>query len=434
MYKKLKFSWAHILAFLALIFISYVSFVGLTYMIDDGFIKPALGVLGILIVLLIWFVGVQQLRGVDNNFSFSKCVWWERFFIFTSPLILIVCLIPFNHAWNVASHSKQIENTFRNAIQSSTKMFEDYDVYSQNRIADYQDFLNRVKNNRSIQPSIYDKIGFTGTHDDKKVQLEVQTLERQLTANYSSLQTEARQWINRVDQTTSVWNVFLVGNIKEIMRSIIDWRTQMGNFSKVILTTERNGGYAKIEPFDANEEGVRATINQLDSLSNIYTHSEGVSMTAVILGIILYFLLLFPYILQERNGVSTYTLLGRRFVGKGITLHDSPKRRRGESDFEPFNLDEDKGITNVAKKENTRSKNYNSNIDGMDIVGGYEDDEDYREVSREQRIKERQRRRNSRKRETDSDQQQEQRGQYANQRNQYIINDDDNDFSPINDI
>ena len=131
MYKRLKFSWAHIVAFLALIFIGYVSFVGLTYMIDDGFEKPALLMLGILLVLTIWFIGAQQLKGVDNNFPYGKCIWWERLFVFTSPIILIVCLIPFNHAFNVAGRSQEIESTFNDAINSSRSMFEDYDVYVQ---------------------------------------------------------------------------------------------------------------------------------------------------------------------------------------------------------------------------------------------------------------------------------------------------------------
>lgn len=319
MYTKLKFSWAHILAFLALIFIGYVSFVGLTYAIDDGFEKPTLVMLGIILVLIVWFIGAQQLKGVDNNFDFSKCIWWERFFIFTSPVVLAICLMPFNHAMNVASQGDAIENTFKEAIRSSTKMFDDYEAYSEQRIENYSDFLDRVRRNGSLRPTLYKEIGFNGTDDDEKIKIEVQTLKRQLTENYDSLNVVARAWIDRVNQKTSVWNVFLVGNIKEIETAILDWNDNLKTFSNVILSTEKYEDY-DVEPFDADEADLQAVISKLDSLSNIYTQSDEINYRTIIWGIIFYFLLLFPYLIQERNGVSTYRLLGRRFINTGIDM------------------------------------------------------------------------------------------------------------------
>ena len=41
MNEQLKFSWGHIIAFLALIIISYISFVGVTYMTDGDFTKAS---------------------------------------------------------------------------------------------------------------------------------------------------------------------------------------------------------------------------------------------------------------------------------------------------------------------------------------------------------------------------------------------------------
>lgn len=37
MFEKLQFSWGHIIAFLALIAVSYLSFVGLTYLTGGNF-------------------------------------------------------------------------------------------------------------------------------------------------------------------------------------------------------------------------------------------------------------------------------------------------------------------------------------------------------------------------------------------------------------
>lgn len=322
MYKNLKFSWAHILAFLALICIGYISFVGLTYDIDEGFKKPAFIMLGILLILIIWFIGVQQLKGIDNNFSFSKCIWWERILLFTSPIVFVLCMYPFNHAINVSSEAKNIETTFVEAIASSTKMFDDYERYSQERIKNYKDFLLRVKTNKNIQPSLYQELGFNGKDDDKKIQIEIETLDRQLTANYDSLNIVAREWIKRVDQKTSVWNVFLVGNIKEIQSAIQDWSTNLKSFSSVILSTEKLQTH-EVLPFDTDEEHIGNIINKLNSLTQIYNpsnESNKLNYKTVLWGIILYILLIFPYLIQVRNGVSTYTLFGRRFMKQGIDM------------------------------------------------------------------------------------------------------------------
>jgi len=54
--ETLKFSWGHIIAFLAMIFISYVSFMGLTYWTDGDFFIAGIGVAIIDILLLVFFL------------------------------------------------------------------------------------------------------------------------------------------------------------------------------------------------------------------------------------------------------------------------------------------------------------------------------------------------------------------------------------------
>ena len=378
MYKNLKFSWAHILAFLALICIGYISFVGLTYDIDEGFKKPAFIMLGILLILIIWFIGVQQLKGIDNNFSFSKCIWWERILLFTSPIVFVLCMYPFNHAINVSSEAKNIETTFVEAIASSTKMFDDYERYSQERIKNYKEFLLRVKTNKNIQPSLYQELGFNGKDDDKKIQIEIETLDRQLTANYDSLNIVAREWIKRVDQKTSVWNVFLVGNIKEIQSAIQDWSTSLKSFSSVILSTEKLQTH-EVLPFDTDEEHIGNIINKLNSLTQIYNpsnESNKLNYKTVLWGIILYILLIFPYLIQVRNGVSTYTLFGRRFMKQGIDMSvpisdQTIKKNASTIKIERTKINSEANVINLAEMHSIKDEeeiDVKENNDDLDIL------------------------------------------------------------------
>lgn len=392
MYKNLKFSWAHILAFLAIICMGYVTYVGLTYKMNDGFFIPFCGTMGILVIILIWFIGAQQLKGINNKFSFKRCVILERFFVFTSPVVFIFCLIPFNHAWNVYSHADEIEEIFRKAIESSTQMFDDYEVYAKERISNYHDFLERVKANKDIQPTIYEKIGFSGKNDDKKIKIETEMLTRQLMTRYDSLNIEARKWIERANQSTSVWNIFLVGNIHEIKSAFICWSQQLVSFSSMILSTEVSDDGSrpvsfnassfckeklyseKVEPFHIGEEQHKAVIEGLDNLSDFYTANDHCMLISFVLGFILYFMFLLPYLIQKRNGVSTYQLFGRRFMNEGLEV--------------PSSLSHDEPITTIdMEKSASHSKERNQVIDSSDnmISGGILDDEDDIEKRRKKR-------------------------------------------------
>ena len=69
--KMLKFSWGHIIAFIALIFISYVTYMGDFYRNGGDFGKAAINVLIIDIVLLCTFIGAQIFKSTDEKFSRS---------------------------------------------------------------------------------------------------------------------------------------------------------------------------------------------------------------------------------------------------------------------------------------------------------------------------------------------------------------------------
>ena len=62
--------------------------------------------------------------------------------------------------------------------------------------------------------------------------------------------------------------------------------------------------------FSNNDESVKLAKEKLRSLRNIYTLSQRPNITSILIGIVLYILLLFPYIIQSRNTKSTYRSFG----------------------------------------------------------------------------------------------------------------------------
>ena len=100
--ETLKFSWGHIIAFIALIFISYVSFMGITYLTDGDFLYAGLGVLIINLVLIIFFIIPQILKGTDEKFS--RKIIFERILFFSAPVFFIAVMVPYAHFWTVFEH------------------------------------------------------------------------------------------------------------------------------------------------------------------------------------------------------------------------------------------------------------------------------------------------------------------------------------------
>ena len=80
MNEKLQFSWGHIIAFLALIAVSYISFVGFTYLTNGNFTFALVG-MGITdIVFILFFIGAQQMKA--SGVKMKSKIIWERIFIF----------------------------------------------------------------------------------------------------------------------------------------------------------------------------------------------------------------------------------------------------------------------------------------------------------------------------------------------------------------
>ena len=158
----------------------------------------------------------------------------------------------------------------------------------------------------------------------------------------------------------------------------------MHNFSSVILSTENNSDGNKVLPFDYNYNEIKSTLKNLDSLSDIYTADDDLSYTAILLGFILYLMMILPYFVQKRNGVSTYTLFGRRWVGNDI--NPSINRSIKKPEIGPIDM----GDNNY--KHERKGNDFHDEILASPIL----DDVDNEEDDRENRRRLRRERRNKR--------------------------------------
>lgn len=298
--ETLKFSWGHIIAFVALIYISYVAFMGDYYSNGGNFKSSAIKVFFIDFALTLTFIGAQIYKGADEKFGRSIII--ERILIALCPIVFLLAMIPYNHFWSVFSERSQIEPKFASAIEKSRQIFVNYDNYSKDRISAYSETLSNVIADKQNCQDMYIKAGFSGNNDDIIKESYVATLRLQLLSqNTDSLRTSALKWINEANQGASVWNAFLVGNIDMITDAIEGWSQKLHEVSIPVLSNERMDTARTIVPFDQNRESFKSANAELISLRNLFVKSNGLSLFTVISGCLLLLMLLFPYFLQRRN-------------------------------------------------------------------------------------------------------------------------------------
>lgn len=283
--RTLKFSWGHIIAFVALIFLSYIAFMGDFYAQGGDFTKSAVKVLIIDVLLLSTFIGAQIVKGADEKFD--RMINIERLLIAVSIPVFLFAMIPFNHFWRVFDSRDQIEKQFSGSISGITKMFADYDQYAETRINAFATRLEGAKEG-SLANSM---------HRENYVR----TLRLQLCSPAKdSLQHVATQWLDEADRGASVWNAFLVGNIEQINDAISTWHSALREYSKPVLSIEAPAD-RQVYPFDESGRSIQSATSGLTALTQIYQQEGGFSLTTLWTGAVLFLMLIFPYLLQSRN-------------------------------------------------------------------------------------------------------------------------------------
>lgn len=306
--EHLKFSWGHIIAFLALIFISYITFVGVTYSTDGDFMEAVIKMVIVDVFLALVFLGAQYAKATSRKFA--RWIRFERICIFCSPIVFILCMLPYLHFWTVHSKNDEVVSKFTSAIKASKQMFDDYEVYANTRIENYEHNLQRAIDNRSINPELFSQCGFIVGKEEIQKQNMVKTLRLQLlSSNYDSLKVSATKWIDDASEGASTWNVFLLGNTKEIKTAITDWNSQLSKFASKKLSNEEV--YGQVDDFEAQSNSLESVKQGLDSLTADFTKKSFPGAVGIITMIILYFAMLFPYFLQDRHTKSVFRLFGK---------------------------------------------------------------------------------------------------------------------------
>ena len=329
--EKLKFSWGHIVASLALVAIAYCTFVGMVYLTKGQFVLSGCVTLAIVILLGVIFFVPQQLKGTSHRFE--KRIKWERAFIFASPVLFVLLMVPFSHAWTVHFRQGKILNTFDQLMTNATDMFNQYESYANVRIKDYSDYCS-----------------FLGNDSVSVNNLEIMELVLR-SANYENLKEASIAWVNKASSgRVSTWNIFLLGNISEIKEAIHKWHGSLQEFSHMNLSWEK-----PINPriFDYDDSCINNIDEQISTLTACYEDIKGFNPITVLWLGLAYVMLLFPYLIQTRHSKTIgtqWTLFGFK-NNKRVEENKNPEQEDEDSDEgypTPHTGDDDEGYKTIT--------------------------------------------------------------------------------------
>jgi len=262
-------------------------YMGAFYGNGGDFTKAAIYIGVIDLTLLVVFIGAQLYKGTSGSFAQSIVI--ERVLLALCPLVFIWAMLPYNHFWNVYEHREKIESTFNNAISGVKEMFSEYEKYSTERIDNLNSKLNQA---------IASGDG-TVTNETKGIYIDALKLQLQ-SEDGGGLRPIAEAWIDKVNNNATVWNAFLVGNIGEISKALAKWEKNLEDNSKDKLSVEvRNGG--KVQEFKVSGATYQQSKTDLQNLQNIYADASGVNWITIVTGIVLFGMLLLPYLVQGRH-------------------------------------------------------------------------------------------------------------------------------------
>ncbi len=337
-----KFSWGHIVAFIALIFMSYVMYMGAFYSNGGDFIKAALAVAGIDVLILGVFISAQLFKGTDEKFD--RCIIFERILICLCPVVFVLAMMSYNHFWGVYSQRQEIEKQFNEAIAKSGSMFDEYDQYVDERLDNYSKRLERLRSAGVITANQQQNYYLT-------LQLQLRNKDQQ------QIEGQARKWIDKANTGASVWNAFLIGNLNQISTAVKGWEETLDEYSRPMLSNElaepkaaepaapktpggKSGRKQKNKYPEHNSQTFRGkpgtgtkesqspgntVFNGIDwedekilsfsevrsagglredlfaELQKKYSEDKGLQFNTIWTGLILFAMLLFPYLLQRRN-------------------------------------------------------------------------------------------------------------------------------------
>lgn len=289
--EKARFSFAWVIAVIALMAYSYISFMGLVYLqVFNVALCAMLTLVADFLVLLL----VRLMCKARNTRWLRLGLIGQVFFGFLVFAMLLGSSVLFTHFTRIIRHKDNIKEAYAAAVEDARTMDENYDEYVSARCDGYAASLYALPPSSPEYKAIFGNSVSLGFTQKEIVSKCVANLGKLLKGNNQAgeLIEKRVRWL--ADASASVWNLSLPANIRDITSSVNRW---LENYKELSVKTYT--GESDARPYE--DTSFNRNVSALESLCSSV---KGPSVLAVILALVCYALILLPWIITPKNIAS----------------------------------------------------------------------------------------------------------------------------------
>ncbi len=303
--QKSSFNFATVFSLMVLFVFAYIAYLGMVYWQQGNQTLPVLLSSGLIVlVALCVFVMCK-----------SKATRWRkvgRVGQWVFGLIVLVAFVagsvPFTNFLRVLSEADHIKQMVNATCDKAIGIDADYEAYVDQRVANYRSSLSRIASGKENRPSDYKLCmgNAPGDTDAQRISNLAQSLRsRLLPDSAAKVINERHEWLERA-KNENVMNPLTPSNVNKVSRCVDNWVENYCELSKVSYKGEENVPEFQVSAFD----------NSLESLIQTYSSLEAPSAVALIIALICFVIMLFPYWITEGDLAATSSMSGFRRKGK----------------------------------------------------------------------------------------------------------------------
>lgn len=299
--KESKFSLADVLTLIGAIIFGFIMFISYNFLTNgdqNGSIKMALIWTGVIAILAI---AAKILKGTNNKFE--RRIWFEWACLISFFIIAGLSINKFSHAITVYSNKSKIQSDIDYNISEVENLFTSYESYVEKRKDDYLSDLKLAKDNKIVDSATYHRFGFV---DERPAAEQISNFMFMLDAelipsNYegqNGIKNVSNKWLQEARATTQNTWAFAFGImdvIEHLDKNANKWRRDFIELSEMRMDNETAVDFV----YDFDFKDVSKDVLSKQSKATIF---------GVIISLLLFFLMLLPYLITKRSNKSDVTL------------------------------------------------------------------------------------------------------------------------------
>lgn len=287
--EKTKFSFAMVIAILAILIGAYIALMGMVYLLNGALVGALVfsGVFAVVSIVSLWVV----CRAKANRYKRQRKLGYYIFVPLLS-LSVIAGLFPISHFMNLVSDAKELGESYKTAVSVAGNIPGEYDKYKAERVARYRSHLEDIKSGKETEGAeVFGKL--PGNTDDERIENAVKLLKSMLEVKLDmASETERKEWLGNAS-SFAVWSFSTTQNLDVVNAEVEKWVSDYKKQSEKTLAGETCEPF-KLVAFD-------------EAMATIKAECSTVSMPSVvsIVVIILFVgLVVLPYILTSSSIVG----------------------------------------------------------------------------------------------------------------------------------